>query len=49
MGIPDNGSPEPSGLPGDSSTWAVGCPWTLPLGEAPHVYQRVDDHAGMDG
>jgi len=49
MVVPRHGSAEPSGLPGDSSTWAVGCPWTLPLGEASHVYQCVGDHAGMDG
>ena len=49
MGVPGHGSPESSGLPGDSSTWAAGCPGTLPLGEASHVYQCVDDHAGMDG
>ena len=49
MGVPGHGSREHSGLPGDSSTWAVGCPWTIPLGEASHVYQCVGDHAGMDG
>ena len=49
MGVPVHGSREHSGLPGDSSTWAVDCPWAIPLGEASHVYQCVGDHTGMDG
>jgi hypothetical protein len=48
MGVPGHGSREHSGLPGDSSTWAVCCPWTLPLGEASHVHQRFFDDLGLD-
>ncbi len=49
MGVPGHGSREHSGLPGDSSTWAVGCPWTIPLVEASHVYRSFADNTGMDG
>ena len=48
LGVLDDGSAKPSGLPGDSSTWAVDCPWPIPLGETSHVYQSFADNNGMD-
>ena len=48
LGVLDDGSAKHSGLPGDSSTWAVGCPWHIPLGETSHVYQSFADNNGVD-
>ena len=48
LGVFVDGSAKPSGLPGDSATWAVGCPWPIPLGETSHVHESFVDSLGMD-
>ena len=48
LGVLVDGAAKPSGLPGNSSTWAVGCPWPIPLGETSHVHESFVDSSGMD-
>ncbi len=47
MGFFCHGSGKHSGVSGNSSTWTVGGPWPVSLGEASHVYQPVADYAGV--
>ena len=48
LGVLVDGSAKPSSFSGNSTTWAIGCPWSIPLGEASHVHEPFVDNNGMD-